>query len=201
MNLAKTFFERPTLIVAQELIGKLLVHYTEDGQVGGIIVETEAYRGNDDPASHASRGLTPRNEIMFGSAGYAYVYFNYGVHNLFNVVTEKEGIPGAVLIRALEPVAGIKIMQRRRKKEKIEELCKGPACVTQALGISLNHNGHNLSRRPLLIENGYNNNLKVANGPRIGITKGTDKNWRFHVKDSPYISKYSGRKNEIKRDS
>lgn len=198
MILPKNFFERPTLIVAQELIGKLLVHYTEDGPIGGIIVETEAYCGDGDPASHASRGVTPRNKIMFGPAGFAYVYFNYGIHNLFNVVTDSEGTAGAVLIRALEPVKGLETMKSRRKKSVAEELCNGPACLTQALGINLTHNGHCLKDKPLMIENGYNNNLRIVCGPRIGITKGTDKDWRFYVEGNPCVSKSSRRKDEVK---
>ncbi len=115
--LNESFYERDTSLVAKELLGKILIRRTEGQTLGGFIVETEAYYGDTDPASHAFRGKTPRSKIMFGRAGIAYVYFCYGMYNLLNAVTEKQDMPGAVLIRALEPVYGIEIMKKRRKTE------------------------------------------------------------------------------------
>src|SRR3989338_6570908 len=134
--LERSFYERNTQVVAFELIGKVLIFKQGDNFLSGKIVETEAYFGANDPASHAYRGVTPRNRVMFGQAGMSYVYFTYGNHHCLNIVTETEGVPGAVLIRALEPISGVPIMQRRRgKKITREQLTNGPGKLAQALGI------------------------------------------------------------------
>ncbi len=138
MILSKSFYSRSTVQVAKDLLGQILIHETSDGPVAGRIVEVEAYLPKNDPGCHAARGITPRNAVMFGPAGYSYVYFCYGNHFMFNVVTEKEGTPGAVLIRSLEPVRGMDRMSRRRGKfgPKDISLTNGPGKLVQALGIN-----------------------------------------------------------------
>ena len=142
--LSRFFYERPTLEVAKELLGKLLVRMWDGKRISGIIIETEAYIGEDDPACHASVGKTPRNCIMYGQAGFAYVYFIYGMYFCLNVVTERYGFPAAVLIRALEPVEGIEWMKKWRNKDKLSELTSGPGKLTQALFITKELNGVDL---------------------------------------------------------
>lgn len=180
----KKFYEKPTLAVAKELLGCYLVH----GECVGKIVETEAYLW-DDPASHSYRGKTRRNMAMFGAAGTAYVYFIYGNHFCFNVVTNKEEIGEAVLIRALEPVKGIELMKKRRGVEDVRQLCNGPGKLTQAMGITMKENGKSLIDGELKIIGGE----KVREGDvvktkRIGITKGAEMAHRFYIKNNRYIS-------------
>lgn len=192
--LEHSFFARPTLIVTRALLGHLLVHETPEGVVAGRIVEAEAYLGPSDPASHAYR-KTPRSRVMWGPAGYAYIYFTYGNHFCINVVTEQEGVAGAVLIRALEPVAGLEIMKRRRGLEKVEQLCSGPGKLTQALGISGRHNGRDLTRPPLYIaRGGLRRDERIGRSVRIGITRAVDWPWRFFIEGSPFLSKGPGRR-------
>lgn len=146
------FYARPTLVVARDLLGMVLVHLTPDGLAAGTIVETEAYIGEGDPACHAARGLTLRNAPMYGEPGHAYVYFTYGMHTLLNVVTEPTGTPAAVLIRALEPIDGLDGMHRRRGPRRdggaIEDanLCRGPGNLTRAMGIGLDRNRIDLTK-------------------------------------------------------
>jgi DNA-3-methyladenine glycosylase len=180
--LAKSFYERPTLTVAAELIGKVLVHRTKAGVAAGMIVEVEAYIGEDDPACHAAPGPTRRNAPLYGPPGHAYVYLNYGIHNLVNAVTEAEGSPAAVLIRALAPLEGIELMKRRRARagSRVEEvgLCRGPGNLTQALGITLKHNRSDLSAGPLWIEDRGLSTGPISWTPRIGIRVGVERPWR-----------------------
>ncbi len=168
----------PTLDLLPRLLGKVLVHEQRGRRVSGIIVEAEAYIGEDDPACHASRGLTPRTAPMFGPPGRAYVYLNYGLHNLINVVTEREGFPAALLIRGLVPLEGIALMRRRRGRVATERLCDGPGKLTQALGITLRHNTCDLSEGPVRLEDHGYAVTGVVYSPRIGIRVGTDKLWR-----------------------
>lgn len=188
--LGDSFYSLHTLDVAPRLIGKILAVGLEGEVVAGRIVETEAYCGPGDEASHAGRGMTARNSVMFGPAGHAYVYFSYGMHHLFNVVTEGEGVPGAVLVRALEPIEGIGAMQSARRTSKLSDLCSGPAKLTQALGIDLSFNAVRLSgaKGIAVLDDGFAGGDVVA-GPRIGITKATDLPWRFYVKENPYVSR------------
>ncbi len=179
--LPRRFYHRDTSKVARDLLGKALVKYEAPEMVGGIIIETEAYYGRDDPASHAYRGRTPRSKIMFGKPGIAYVYLCYGMYYLLNIVTEDEGEPGAVLIRALEPIWGIDVMKERRSSDV--KLTDGPGKLTMALGIDLNDNGTDIingeSRLRIFDYKMNNNNFKVRVTGRIGIEKGGDKPLRF----------------------
>ena len=183
-----SFYARDTKLVAVELLGKLLVHYTPEGELIGKIVETEAYYGEGDPASHSFRGKTERSSVMWGPPGTAYVYFTYGMHFLLNVVTEREGVPGAVLIRALEPLKGIEIMQKNRGKKKLTELTTGPAKLTRAFGIDGRFNRRDLTRGGLIIAQGNRENFEIESTSRIGIKNGLDMKLRFYIKGNPFVS-------------
>ena len=169
---------RPTLDVLPEILGKVLVHTERGRRTAGVVIEAEAYIGQDDPACHASKGLTPRTAPMFGPPGIAYVYLNYGLHNLINVVTEREGFPAALLIRALVPLEGLDAMRRRRGGVSDQRLCNGPGNLTQALGITLQHNGADLRTSAVRLEDHGIDVDSVAFSPRIGIRLGTDRLWR-----------------------
>ncbi len=178
------FFDRSVHAVARELIGCRLFF---EG-VGGTIVETESYE-RDDPACHAYVGLTDRTEVLFGPPGLAYVYLSYGIHSLLNFVAEPEGEAAAVLIRALEPTAGLEAMRERRGDRPDGELCSGPGKLTEALGIGLERNGADLGRDPFLLLEPEGQPPAIATGPRIGITKATERPWRFCAAGSPFVSK------------
>jgi DNA-3-methyladenine glycosylase len=192
MIVPRSFYERPTLTVVAELIGKVLVHETRAGVAAGMIVEVEAYIGEDDPACHAAPGPTRRNAPLYGPPGHAYVYLNYGIHNLVNAVTEPEGSPAAVLIRALEPLDGIGLMMRRRSRtgRRVEAagLCRGPGNLTQALAITLKQNRSDLSTGPLWIEDRGLAAGPVAWSPRIGIRVGAERPWRCSLADHASVS-------------
>jgi len=185
--LPREFYDRDTVQVARELLGCLLVHRTPEGTTAGIIVETEAYL-QGDPACHASRGMTPRNSPMFGPPGFAYVYFTYGMHFCFNVVSSSEGIGEAVLIRALEPVLGVDLMKRRRGKENTRDLCSGPAKLTQAMGIGRDENRCDLTGDKLFIcHRPRTSNLVTTT--RIGIREGVDLPLRFYLQGNKFVSR------------
>jgi DNA-3-methyladenine glycosylase len=189
--LPRRFYNRPTLDVARDLIGKVLVHETRRGLASGIIVEAEAYIGESDPACHAAPGPTKRNAPLYGPPGIAYVYLNYGIHYLVNAVTEAEGWPAAVLIRALEPKDGIPLMRRRRGKPAdvdSNSLCRGPGNLTKALGIDLTQNLLDLTSGPLRIEDQKDRKRPVAWSRRIGINVGVEPEWRAIAADSPAVS-------------
>jgi DNA-3-methyladenine glycosylase len=195
--LRRDFYARPTLEVARDLLGKVLRHRAPDGIAAGRIVEVEAYIGEDDPACHAAPGPTTRNRPLYGPPGVAYVYLNYGLHYLVNAVTEQEGSPAAVLIRALEPVEGIELMRERRSRARWRrgkpapadhELCRGPGNLTTALGITLAHNTLSLTRGPLVIEDRGDRVRDVMWGPRVGIRVGTEHPWRAIVTGSRAVS-------------
>jgi DNA-3-methyladenine glycosylase len=192
--LPRAFYARPTLEVARELIGKVLVHETRAGSTSGIIVETEAYIGEADPACHAAPGPTRRNAPLYGRPGIAYVYLNYGIHYLVNAVTEPEGSPAAVLIRALEPLEGEALMRRRRLRGSTAAsmptsmLCRGPGNLTRALGISLEQNGLDLTADRLRIEDRGLPAREVVWGTRVGISVGTEHPWRCSAAGSPAVS-------------
>jgi len=194
--LSREFYERPTLDVARALIGKVLVHETAAGLASGVIVEAEAYIGESDPACHAAPGPTARNAPLYGPPGMAYVYLNYGVHYLVNAVTESEGSPAAVLIRALEPLDGEALMRRRRARGTgrtardftAAELCRGPGNLTRALGITLRHNLSDLIASALRIEDRGLGVRDVAWTPRIGINVGVESEWRCVAVGSDALS-------------
>lgn len=178
------FFNRSVHLVARELIGCQLFF---DG-CGGTIVETESYE-RDDPACHAYVGLTKRTETLFGPPGRAYVYLSYGIHSLLNAVAEPEGEAAAVLIRALEPTAGLDAMRRRRGDRPDAELCSGPGKLTEALGIGLDDNGADLGADPFVLlpaAPGWSG--RVVSGPRVGITKAVERPWRFSLAGSEFVS-------------
>lgn len=213
--LTKKFYDKPTIQVARDLLGLFLVHESPDGVTAGRIVETEAYLC-DDEACHASRGQTPRNAMMFGPAGHAYIYFIYGMYHCFNVVTAPTGKGEAVLIRALEPVSGIGLMRERRsagsaplapqvsrtlrstKTGKVpsdRHLCSGPAKLVLAMGIDkARHQGVDLRKKPLYVSDVYarhENHVRegIVEAPRIGISRAVDAPLRFYLKDNSFVSK------------
>jgi DNA-3-methyladenine glycosylase len=195
-KLPREFYTRPdVLAVARDLLGKKLVVPGRNGQrVSGIIVETEAYRGPEDRASHAWNGRrTQRTETMYGAGGTAYVYFVYGMYNQFNVVTNVEDIPHAVLVRALEPSEGLAVMRRRRLGRSEYELTSGPGRLCLAMGIDRKLDKADLLGGRVWLEDGISiSPRKIARGPRIGIDyaeKWIDKPWRFWVKDNPFVSR------------
>lgn len=188
--LKRSFYSENSVKVAKKLLGKLLVRELPEGKLIGKIVEVEAYRGSDDPASHAYRGKTQRNQVMFSKPGLAYIYLIYGVHYCLNVKAEKEGIPGAVLIRALEPIEGIEIMRKNRQIEKITELTNGPAKLTEAMKITGELNGWDLTlgKRLFICEPSLKEDFEIIATSRIGIKVGTEKPWRFYIKGNAYVS-------------
>jgi DNA-3-methyladenine glycosylase len=160
------------------------------GRLAGLIVETEAYGGADDPASHAHRGETPRNRVMFGRPGVAYVYFTYGMHHCFNVVCGAVGAPSAVLVRALEPVLGLAAMRRRRPGADAARLARGPGSLARALGLDRGHDGADLTRGPLWIADLPPLRLgrPIGRGPRVGITRAAERPWRYWLVGSAAVS-------------
>ena len=195
MRLPRAFYDRPTLVVALDLVGKVLVHRSPDGITAGAIVEAEAYIGESDPACHAAPGPTARNQPLYGAPGFAYVYLNYGVHNLFNVVTEQDGQPAAVLVRALLPLEGIELMRRRRAPDRRSpdaipeyELCRGPGNLARAMGITLADNRADLCGRRLWLEDRGIFYPGVEWSSRIGISAGRERQWRCFVSACPAVS-------------
>ena len=187
--LPRDFYRGDTARVARDLLGKIIVRLSGEGITAGRIVETEAYV-QGDPACHAFRGLTPRNRAMFGPPGHAYIYFTYGMHYCFNVVTAGEGVGEAVLIRALEPLEGISIMSKRRGREKITDLCSGPGKLVQAMGIGPDLYGHDLAGEPLVILGGEPGpGEAVVVTTRVGISAAADLPLRFYLQNNRYVSK------------
>ncbi len=180
------FYERPVVEVARDLVGCVVSH---DG-CSGVIVETEAYH-DSEPACHAFVGLTPRTSTLFGAPGRAYVYRSYGVHALLNAVSEPQGVGAAVLIRALEPVAGVELMRQRRAVDRVQRLCSGPGNLTQALGIGLHHNGCDLASGPVRITERPVEwrEVRTEVDRRIGITRAVELPWRFCAAQSRFLSR------------
>ncbi len=197
-RLPRAFYARPALDVTADLIGKILVHRAPAGETAGVNVEVEAYIGESDPACHAAPGPTPRNRPLYGAPGYAYVYLNYGIHALVNVVAEPAGSPAAILIRALDPTIGIPLMRRRRSvpgkgvvamraDAPDAELCRGPGNLTRAMGITLGDNMRDLTGGQLFIlDAGLAR--PVAWSERIGIRVGTESRWRGYDPESRAVS-------------
>lgn len=195
MILPRTFYAQETALVAKQLLGCFLVHLEGEETTLGRIVETEAYLWND-PASHSFAGKTKRNHVLFGQGGHAYMYFIYGMHYCVNAISGPEGKGEAVLIRALEPIQGIPVMQKRRQMEKLTHLCNGPGKLTQALGLSLSLNGTPLFDGPLQIWSTDSlpsaplvESTEIVETTRIGISKAKELPLRFYLKGSNYISR------------
>lgn len=192
LKIPRSFYEQNTLEVARQLLGKYLVRQHADGATIGRIVETEAYIGPDDKACHASRGRTPRTEIMFGQAGHAYVYLIYGFHCMLNIVTEAMDLPAAVLIRAVEPFAGVELMQARRGTQPLRSLASGPGKLCQAFAIDRRLNGGDLCGDVIYLEDRGEPAPKVVTTPRIGVDyagKWKRKPWRFLIRGNDFVSK------------
>ena len=204
MKVPRAFYDRATLDVARDLLGKVLVHNRRGALTSGVIVEVEAYIGESDPACHATPGPTRRNEPLYGPPGYAYVYLNYGIHALVNIVTEPAGSPAAILIRALDPLDGVPTMRRRRGRAMkgrrsrssgggmpTSELCRGPGNLTMAMGITLEDNRADLVGDRLFVED-VEHDVAIAPhvswGPRIGIRLGAERPWRVWIAGHPAVS-------------
>lgn len=191
--LPASFYARPTLAVARALVGKLLVHDAADGRAAGRIVEVEAYIGESDPACHAAAGLTARTAPLYGPPGCAYVYLNYGMHLLLNAVTEADGRPAAVLLRAVAPVEGEALMRRRRfgtstSPHPAHALGRGPGNLGRAMGITMAANRQPLTEGPLTIQDDGTSDLDVVWTPRIGVKVGADRYWRCAARDDRAVS-------------
>ncbi len=189
--LQENYFNKDTLTLARLLLGRLLVHRSREGVTAGIIVETEAYLSQNDPACHAARGKTKRNAMMFGPPGRAYVYFIYGMYYCFNVVANVEGIGEAVLIRALEPVEGLDLMKERRAKSRsLSSLTNGPGKLCTAMGIDGKLNGFPLFNPPLYLGKGVDVDTSLIRcSGRIGIKQAREKPWRFFIKENLFVSR------------
>ena len=199
-RLRRAFYDRPALDVTRDLIGKVLVHNRRGTVTSGVIVEVEAYIGEDDPACHAAPGPTARNAPLYGPPGFAYIYLNYGIHNMMNVVCEPEGSPAAILIRSLDPLDGVAVMRRRRGRVTKgrravpstrlanHDLCRGPGNLTMAMGITLAENRVDLTGDRLFIEDRRIPAGVIAWSPRIGIRVGTEHPWRVAVRAHPAVS-------------
>jgi DNA-3-methyladenine glycosylase len=184
--LKRGFYERPTVEVARDLLGKILVH----GPAAGMIVETEAYLGGDDLAAHSARGLTARTRVIFGPPGHAYVYFVYGMYECLNLVAEPDGKPGCVLIRALQPVAGMDLMRRRRPGAwHLEDLASGPGKLTLAMAVTRAHNGADVTRGELVVRRPAEEHpFEIGVTGRVGIRQCADWPLRFVVRGSRFVS-------------
>ncbi len=196
MILQRPFYQRDTITVARDLLGKILVHECAEGTTAGRIVETEAYRGPEDQAAHSSGGRrTPRNEVMFGEKGHAYVYFIYGMYFCFNITAgDIKGKPEAVLIRALEPVEGEALMAKRRGAavKKQVTLANGPSRLCMAMGLSKAQNGADVTVKPFYVKDALSISPDdVVDATRIGVDYAGDwknKPWRFYIKDNSFVS-------------
>jgi DNA-3-methyladenine glycosylase len=188
--LPRSFYERGTAEVARGLLGKILVHRDQEGLTSGKIVETEAYYGEGDPASRASRGRTEMNEIMWGPAGRAFVYM---VHSqwLLNVTAEREGVPGAALIRALEPLKGTELMKKRRGTEFGRKLTSGPGRLTRAMAITRAHHALDITdpKGKLIIVEGEPMNFSIGTSHRIGVNADLERELRFYIEGNPFVSR------------
>jgi len=188
--LRRSFYSRETVDVAIDLLAKNLVRVEQRARMEARIVEVEAYRGSDDQASHAFLGMTQRNAPMFGQPGHAYVYFTYGNHYCLNVTTQPTGVPGAVLIRAVEPLKGIDFMRRLRPRVPDVELTNGPGKLTKALKIDKSLNEVDMTRLgPLYITHSESEAPEIVCTSRVGIKQGTARMWRFYISGNPYVSR------------
>ncbi len=188
-KLPREFYQRPTLTVARELIGKVLVYRDRRKVLSARLVEVEAYIGGDDPACHAAVGPTERNRVMFGPGGFSYIYFIYGMYHCLNIVTESDGFPAAVLIRGAEPIEGLDVMRGRYAGDERNLLTNGPGKLCKAFGLTRAQNGLDLTKgRLYLVDHGMEVK-RIEKSVRIGIKKGTEKKWRYFDPTSPYVSR------------
>jgi len=188
-RLLRDFFERPTLNVANDLLGKVFIIKQNENTLSGRLVEVEAYIGQDDPACHARLGKTNRNAVMFGQGGFTYVYFIYGMYNMLNFVTESAERPAAVLIRAMEPLDGIKVMKKNRNTDELINLTNGPGKLCQAFGLTTKHSRIDLITGNIYVaDDGYRTE-QVVRSSRIGIREGLEKDWRFYISGNKFVSK------------
>ncbi len=187
-KLPRQFYERATLQVAKEILGKHLVFHHPRGKLSARIVEVEAYIGSSDPACHASRGKTPRNSVMFGPGGFSYIYFIYGMYHCLNCITEPKPKPAAILIRAAEPDEGLEIMRYHSPGQKPSALLCGPGKLCRSFGLTIDHSGLDLTKNTLYLEERAKNKIKIERTTRVGINLGADKLWRFYDKQSTAVS-------------
>ncbi len=187
-KLPRSFYDRPTLEVAKELLGCEIVFRTKQNRLSAHIVEVEAYIGQDDPACHAARGMTERNRVMFGPPGFSYIYFIYGMYHCFNVVTERNGFPAAVLVRAAEPIDGAESMRERSPKGKPEQVLGGPGKFCRSFGLTGEQSGVDLTGDTLYLGEGTSDVRQIVTTGRIGIKVGTELPYRFYLSDSNAVS-------------
>ncbi len=188
-KLPRSFYQRPTLEVAPDILGKFIVYKAPSGRLSARIVEVEAYIGRNDPACHAARGLTERNRPMFGPAGFTYIYFIYGMYHCLNFVTEPEGSPSAILLRAAEPDEGLEIMLRNSGKDSPRDLLNGPGKFCRAFALTAEQNDLDLTGDTIFIEDRQEMIRNVQRSQRIGIKVGQDHLWRFYDGDSTAVSR------------
>lgn len=189
MKLSRSFYLRPTLEVANDIIGKVIVYNSPKGRLSARIVEVEAYIGMDDPACHGAVGKTKRNSVMFGEGGFLYIYFIYGMYYCLNFVTEKEGYPSAILLRAAEPIDGIDIMLKNHPNQKNNDrILSGPGKFCRAFGITTKQNGLDLTNKTIYLEELFESPDKIVRTKRIGIKKGKELLYRFIDSSSNSIS-------------
>jgi DNA-3-methyladenine glycosylase len=188
-RLNRSFYDRPTLEVARDLLGKHVAYESADGRLSARIVEVEAYIGQDDPACHAARGRTSRNAVMFGKPGFSYIYFVYGMYHCLNFVTEREGFPAAVLLRAAEPVDGLAIMECNSPGHAPQSILSGPGKFCRAFGLTASQSGLDLTASALGVEDHSEAVAEVATARRVGIRQGTELVWRFYDAASAAVSR------------
>jgi DNA-3-methyladenine glycosylase len=187
-KLPRSFYNRPTLDVARDLLGKIIVCNFPQGRLEARIVEVEAYIGEDDPACHAAPGLTARNRVMYGRPGFSYVYFIYGMYHCFNIVTEREGFPAAVLLRAAEPVGGLEIMKQNSPRSRIATILSGPGKFCRAFGLTGKHSGVDLTGNMIYLRDAPAPECDIVITRRVGIKKGVDLSYRFYLGGSNAVS-------------
>lgn len=198
-RLTRSFFSRPTVDVAPELLGKFIVYNSPSGRLVARIVETEAYVGVDDPACHASAGRTARTALLYGTPGLAYIYFIYGMYHCFNFVTEPDGRAAAVLLRAAEPIEGVDTMRLNSPKLPEYRLLSGPGVFCRSFGLTREQNGWDLTGSDIWVEDRGEEVKNVATSPRIGISKATKRHWRFFDADSRAVSALSTSRRKRKK--
>lgn len=188
-KLSRSFYNRPTLEVLGDIIGKIVVYNSLSEKLSARIVEAEAYIGEEDPACHAAGGITNRNQIMYGNSGHAYIYIIYGMYNCLNFVTEPKSKPAAILLRGAEPVSGIDIMKSNSPNKSSSQLLNGPGKFCRSLGLSREHNGLDLTKNMIYLEDDLYKPKKIIKTERIGISTAKEKKWRYYDAASNCVSR------------